>query len=282
MTLDKYLITNVLKTFKLYNGAKSLAFANSESHLIHDGLKILGYSNREYIEEIDDLKGTYWEIQDLSKELNQLQENETLLTNALNDAMNKREQKQNQDNEHVIAIRGEKQTLLRKQQELNIRQEAIEEEGRSTVKIHQGLKAEKEHLEEQNSTEVDQKIKSCLQELKTLKAQRDATLREHAAVSEAIKQKEALIQEAQKETSSESTEKQHSVSESNKKLSNNRVNQTKLRERLDNLLFEVGEYLLNNQRDRDVRKCTKSQRRILKQIKALKKSVEYHRKLGHR
>ncbi len=282
MTLDKYLITNVLKTFKFYNGAKSLAFANSESHLIHDGLKILGYSNREYIEEIDDLKATYWEIQDISKEQVHLQEEETLLTNALNDAMNQREQKQSSDNEHVIAIRGEKQALLSKQQELSRRQDAIEAEGRNTIKIHQGLKAEKEHLGERNSTEVDKKIKSCLQELKTLKAQRDAILNEHVTVSATIKQKEALIKEAQQETSSESTAKQHSVSESNKKLSNNRVKQTKLRERLDNLLLQVGEYLLENQRDRDVRKCTKSHRRILKQVKTLKKSVEYHRKLGHR
>jgi len=279
MTFGKYIITNFLKSIKIYNGSQSLAAANSESHLIHEGMKLLGHHNLEHIEEIEDLKSAYWEVQEIKTELETLQVEERQLTSALDKALAESSQNEENNNEQVILLQDEHTKLLRKQQDLSVKRDSIEAEGRKILKIHQGLKAEREHSSD--TTELDQKIKFSLKELKELKALRDQLTAQQDKISIDLQNKKSLIKDAKNANKSKSST-QSSVSKSNQSLTNNRVEQTKRQTRLDELYFQVGEYLVANQKIRETKKCIKSQKRILTHIKALTKSVHYHRLLGHR
>ena len=285
MTHDKFLIMRMLKLFGVVKSSKFLSHATSEMQTLRDGLEILGFYNRENIEPIDELKAEYWEILVTQNKIVELQEDETHLKEQLQSALSEQGQYLSQKDSQTNQLHDELTALISRREELAVHQNDIINEGRKVRKIYDGLLAKKKYYMQdgvaiEGEADIDEKLATCVSQLQVLKQKRDKAVLDYQETVDQINHHEQLLDTARSGTMHDSMHTQQNVGETNKNISNNRVEQTRLKNKLSDTYYNIGKFLYDHRRNKAVRKCIKSQARILKQVTALSNSIKLHRRLG--
>ena len=278
MTFDKYIFTSFLKAIKIHKGTTSLTAANHEARVIHEGLELLGFYNREHIEPIDELKSAYYEVQSLTEKIHELENDEAKIGADLNESIDRRTEEREKQAQNINTLTQEKLELINKRGKLAKEQASINNEGSRLVQVHDGLEEKKQHSSDHS--QVNEKIKQCLFDLKNLKLQRDKIDSSYKETLNAIKLKNESIKEAQQVAKSSGSSIEFNVGDVNKKLADNQVVQARLTNKLHEHYTEIGRFLYENRKTRSVKKCIKSRRQIISQLSALYKSVQLNKRLS--
>jgi|GEM_PF-6834815 len=262
MTFGTYLLSSILKNFNLYKGATAATRANNENRLATEGIEILGSCNWMNVGHIDELKSDHDRIKLLTEKKERLELEADDLSKMLNEDMGEKEketaiQAQVQDAQEDFQFStGERITLSRK---IN---STIEE----LKTIH---------------TEKAQNLDSISEKTEQLQSSLESMNNEYERIVTEVEQKESILNEAKKISRAFQTDIQNKIGKKNKALSGNKLTQQQLHNALKEHHLKIGTYLYNNMKKKPVKKAIHSHQRVLRQIKALVKSSQYHQKLSH-
>lgn len=284
MTKSKYYTYLLLKSFGAKIAHRRLADATHEMHLLKDAQELLGFYNCDHIEEIDELKTEYWEIKNLRKQIEDLEEEEDDIQESLYNAIKKKDE--------IGEVHSDQQKLDNEINELVDQREGYLEkrtnifnEGKRVRKVYDGLKAKMDYfmsdLDEDDPERVEtaKRLEDCIAELTFLKGERDSIVSVIENIENQIQGKEEQLNDIKAEVEYESFNNYSDVGGKNKKLTEIRSKRAILQNNLDKNVRYVGRFLFANRKDKEVNSCIKSHREIVQQADALRKSIILNHKL---
>lgn len=285
MTKSKYYTYLVLKSFGAKIAQRRLADATHEMHLLKDAQELLGFYNSDHIEEIDELKTEYWEIKNLKKQIDDLEEEEDEIQESLHDAIQKKNEVGEGGGSAEEELDNKINELVDQREEYLEKRTTIFNEGKRVRKVYDGLKAKMDYfindLDEDDPERLDtaKRLEDCVTELTFLKGERDSIVSVIENIENQIQGKEDELNDIKAESDFESFTSYSDVGGKNKKLTEIRSRRAILQNNLDKNVRYVGRFLFANRKDREVNGCIKSHREIVHQANALRKSIILNHKL---
>lgn len=286
MTVTTYIVAKVISAFGINLSEKHRTAAAFEAHLLRDAESIIGSLTWQNLGNFEELSTQYWLLRKLSSKHDNLSGKIEKLTETLESSQDARTQAIEDISEKSRATTTRRDATATMFERLHQEREDIQRDGRAVKRAHAGLKTKLEVLLEENSEESQKVIETTNAELKQQRTKFEAIKIRRDEIDARINELQKELNELNRTISEENrvirekAESQFStIGKTNKELTQLKSEMGAIEIECERLHSEVGAFLLANSDEPEVKQATKKHRSLLNLIKAIRASVNRHRKL---
>ena len=288
MTRTRYGIAVILQSFGLLRKNKRMTDAAFETHLMQDGEELLGRYCWKNIEEIEDLSMEYWNIRRLEREQKEIQDKIDEAERILEEAHERRAEAADRSKDIGQELYERREELFTILDNLNTERDDIKTEAQGVKRKYEAFRMKARVLKEEGQQDSDQ-FRDCRETLLKLKDTFNGFKGTLMEVEGRIDTEQATLNELQaqidaklKGTRDETSESYSQISRANKDITKYQAELGLLQEEDSALCREIGRFLNINYRDPACRKAYAKHNGLLDQLKILRESVTWNRKLVER
>ena len=286
MTRTGYILAKTLATFGIAPLEKYRAASAFEAHLLRDSETIIGELAWSELEGVEDVSAEYWKLRKLHKQELELDERIGELEEILETAQASRAQALEEVAEITADQVNERDKAAENVERLHQERDDIQRNGRALKRNHSGLKTKLEVLIEEHGNSENLLVQATKKELKEKRAQFDEIKRRRDAIDVRIAElQKRLVElnkiiEAENNNIREKAEEQFAtIGKTNKELTSlyNKLGRIKIDK--NRLCTEVGTFMIQNNKDPDVREALRKHRALISLINEVRASSNRHRKI---
>ncbi|MDP0490903.1 MAG: hypothetical protein Q7Q71_07640 [Verrucomicrobiota bacterium JB023] len=284
MTRTGYIFARLFTSFGIARTDTYRGNAAFESHLLHEAEEILGNLAWKETEQLEDISADYWQLRKLGQKHDALEkESESLIeqieasqearSNAIEEVSDKtRDQVQRRDQvaEQLERSRREEEEILR--------------QGRSVKRTHQGLKAKLEVLQaestdEQSLKQTKEQLKELRQKFDGIKKRREEIQARLIELDTELKELSELINKENQLVREKAENDFSNIGKANKQLTTIKSEMGSISQDANELFTGIGQYLITNQKDPEVKAIIAPHRKFVDLINALRASIDRNQRL---
>ncbi|YCM45224.1 hypothetical protein V2O64_04200 [Verrucomicrobiaceae bacterium 227] len=288
MTRTRYGLALFFQSFGLVRKNKRLTDIAFEMHLLQDGEQLLGAACWPHAEDIEELSMEYWTIRRLEREQATLREKIAEAEATLNNAQERRFGQLDQSKKGGDELFQSRENLFEEIQTLNNTREEIMLTAQVTKRKHGALKMKAKVLLEEGDESSD-KITQCRNSLAELKVEFESTKEHLAQLDREIDSKDAelarlqqMIDDKLKGSKNKAQESFSQISQANKDITKYVAELGMLQEEHSKLCRDIGRFLSLTDNRQDCRSACKSRKSLLAQLRILRASIQWNRRLVDR
>ncbi len=288
MTRSRYSFAVIMQSFGLLRKNKRMTDAAFETHLMQDGEELLGKYCRKNIEEIEDLSMEYWNIRRLEREQKAIQEKIDEAERILDEAHQRRAEAADRSKDIGQELHERREQLFSSLDNLNIERDDIITEAQGVKRKYEAFHMKTRVLKEEGQEDTEQ-YRECRETLLKLKDNFNIfkeTLMEVEgridAQQDTLNQLQEQIDTKLQDTRDETSESYAQISRANKDITKYQAELGLLQEEGNTLCRDIGRYLNLNHKDPACRKAYAKHNGLVEQLKILRDSVAWNRKLVER
>lgn len=284
MTLEKYYFYLILKLAGAKISVHRLRAATSETTLFNDAIELIGQYNAKHIGGITELESEYYEVKALKEQFDTIDQQEK---KAKNDFGKNSDSQSNTPHESILGNKENLQSLLSEKGQLLDKKQAIQRAAERTKSDLLSIQHEIEQFHALDGT-TSKEITDKKLRLDKVKIELSRLKDEMGAITNNIEDLNLTIQERKTEqvnskqfTANQNFNPNSNVTGLNKHVASLSNQKATIQEELSNKYQFIGRHLFTNSKRKEVKSCIKENRYVLRQAKALKKSIILNQKLGN-
>jgi len=288
MTRTRFGFAVIFQSFGLLRKTKRMTDAAFETHLMQDGEELLGKYCWENIENIEDLSMEYWNIRRLEREQKEIQGKIDDAEQILEEAHQRRAEAADRSNEMGQGLYERREELFETLDKLKIERDDIKTEAQYIKRRYEAFRMKARVLKEEGQDDTEQ-YRECREKLIKLKDTFNEFKEVLMDVENRIDAEQGNLNELQTRidqklqgTKDETSESYSQISRANKDITMYQAELGLLQEENSVLCREVGRYLNVNFRNPACKKIYAKHSGLLEQLKLLRDSVAWNRKLIER
>lgn len=288
MTRTRYGFAVIFQSFGLLRKNKRMTDAAFETHLMQDGEELLGKYCWKNIEDIEELSMEYWNIRRLEREQKAVQEQIDEAERILEEAHARRTEAADRSKDIGQELYERREGLFASLDKLNSERDDIKTEAQGVKRKYEAFRMKARVLKEEGQHDTDQ-FRECRETLTNLKESFNSykgTLMDVEARIDSeqtcLNDLQAQIDEKLQGTRDETSESYAQISRANKDITKFQAELGLLQEEDAALCREIGRFLNVNHKNPACKKAYAKHSGLLEQLKILRDSVAWNRKLVER
>jgi chromosome segregation ATPase len=288
MTRTRFGFAVIFQSFGLLRKTKRMTDAAFEAHLMQDGEELLGKYCWKNIENIEDLSMEYWNIRRLEREQKEIQGKIDDAERILEEAHQRRAEAADRSNEMGQGLYTRREELFETLDKFKIERDDIKTEAQYIKRKYEGFRMKARVLKEEGQEDTE-RYRECREKLVELKDTFNGCKEVLMGVGNRIDTEQgnlnglqAQIDQKLQGAKDETSESYSQISRANKDITMYQAELGLLQEENSVLCREVGRYLNVNFRNPACKKIYAKHSGLLEQLKLLRDSVAWNRKLIER
>ena len=288
MTRIRFGFAVIFQSFGLLRKSRRMADAAFETHLMQDGEELLGKYCWKDIESIEELSMEYWNIRRLEREQKEIQEKIDDAEQILEEAHQRRAEAADRSKEIGQGLYERREELFETLDKLKIERDDIKTEAQHVKRNYEAFRMKARVLREEGlgDTEESRKCREKLIKIKdTFNGFKEVLMDVENRIDAEqgnLNELQARINQKLQGTKDETSESYSQISRANKDITKHQAELGLLQEEDSALCREVGRYLNVNFKDPACKKVYAKHSGLLEQLRLLRDSVAWNRKLIER
>ncbi|WP_193211768.1 hypothetical protein [Luteolibacter marinus] len=285
MTTSRYIIARIAQAFGVNRRQRRMSEAASEMHLLREAEQVLGQSVWEQVEEVEELGVEYWNLRKLMKEREEIRSRLDECEAVLTDAHEQRTALLGTKTDAQQELEEARSQLLQDQENLAKERDSVIQQAREIRRIYDGLKMKLEVLQREGGSEVIEKTKGRMSELKVsftkLKQDRDRIAASIAEGDRKLDVIETDLNEEKQKHRDEAADAFQLIGQANREISALKAQHGLVDTQMRQLFSEIGRHVSRNAFVSDqCHKAAKGHIPMIDVMRALRRSVAMNHRLA--